>query len=87
MEVAVKALVAALGQLIRYAPQKPINPLGIFLFRVERNTSPCPVIVFPGDGILSIGSMQCQLVMVEDIFLDSALIRVNLRRSFRTVPQ
>ena len=63
----------------------PVNPLGVFLRGVDWSTCPDPFLILPGDSVLGVGGMERQLVMVEDVSLDSPFYRVNSRPAFETM--
>jgi hypothetical protein len=45
------------------------------------------LVVLPGDGVFGIGSMECELVVVEDVFLAGAHLGVNFYTTFGSMPQ
>jgi len=71
-------MVTSLHQLVRDATEVPVDPLGIFLWCIERNASPRPVIVLPGGSVFGISPMQSQLIMIKDVLLAGAHLRVYL---------
>ncbi len=79
MEVPLEAVIAGFDQLVGDSPEMPVNPLGILLIGVKVFASSYALIVFPGNDILAVGFVQRDLIVIENIFLDGAFIRVNLR--------
>jgi len=77
VEVSLKAVIAGLMQLVGDSSQVPVNPLVILLWDIDRFASSNALFILPGNGILSIGSMESQLIMVEDVLLAGASIWVN----------
>jgi len=57
------------------------NTLFVFLRGIDGYSSSHPLIVLIGDSILSVGSEQGPLVMVENIFLTGTSIKINSRRA------
>ena len=78
VEIPLETVVASFDQLVGDSPKMPVNPLGIFLWRVDRFTSPDKVLVLPGNSVFSIGPVQGELIVVEDILLAGPDFRVYL---------
>ena len=82
-----QAVVAGLVELVGDAPEVPVNSLRIFLRCVNRLASPDTLFVLPGDSVFGISSMQCQLVVIENVLLAGSFMRVNLWRPLGTVTE
>jgi hypothetical protein len=78
VEIPLEAVITALGKLVGYATQQMIKTLLIPFRCVDWFTLLDPFLVLPGNGVLSIGPVQSELVVVEDILLTGTNLRVNL---------
>ena len=85
MKIALKAMVAAFDQFIRYAAHQVFQPLSVFLLSIYRLALANALFVLPGDGVVAIGFVKCFLVVVKDVFLAGTDLRICFGTAFWSV--
>jgi hypothetical protein len=86
VKISAKTVIARFNELVGNTAEVPINPFRVFFRGVHSFfTKPLDALVLlPGNGVLGKRPVQCQFVVIEDVFLAGASCRVDFGTAERT---